>query len=163
MSDDAELRSEINQDHQWAEAFTGPAPRSPRVVVKVGSSLLASEQTLTPCFDFMHALMSDIKRLQMRGYEVILASSGSVALGLKALGLTPEEAGIQDKQAAAAVGQPLLLNVYRQMATEAGLTIAQVLVTLDDLEVQRRFLNTKIRSTGCCRRASSRSSTKTIR
>lgn len=120
-----------------------PAERAKRIVIKVGSSLLANSDHLTPRFGFIHGLMSDIAALKARGYEVVLASSGAVALGLKVLGLTAEEAGIQDKQAAAACGQPLLLNVYKQIASEHGLDIAQVLVTLDDLEEQRRFLNTK--------------------
>jgi len=74
---------------------------------------------------------------------VVLASSGSVALGLNVLHADSEQAGIQEKQAAAACGQPVLLNAYKQIALEHGFDIAQVLVTLDDLEDRRRFLNTK--------------------
>lgn len=114
-----------------------------RVVVKVGSSLLASAEHLRPRYSFMHGLLSDIAQLQREGYEVVLASSGSVALGLNALNETVETAGVQDKQAAAACGQPILLNAYKQVALEYGFDIAQVLVTLDDLEEGRRFLNTK--------------------
>ncbi len=114
-----------------------------RIVVKVGSSLLASDELLRPRYSFMHGLLSDIARLQKEGYEVVLASSGSVALGLNALNETIETAGIQEKQAAAACGQPILLNAYKQIALECGFDIAQVLVTLDDLEERRRFLNTK--------------------
>jgi glutamate 5-kinase len=84
-----------------------------------------------------------IADLQQRGYEVVLASSGSVALGLNALNADVESAGVQEKQAAAACGQPILLNAYKQIALEYGFDIAQVLVTLDDLEERRRFLNTK--------------------
>ncbi len=114
-----------------------------RIVVKVGSSLLASDELLRPRYAFMHGLLSDIALLQQEGYEVVLASSGSVALGLNALNETIESAGIQEKQAAAACGQPILLNAYKQIALECGFDIAQVLVTLDDLEERRRFLNTK--------------------
>jgi glutamate 5-kinase len=91
----------------------------------------------------MHGLLSDIARLRDQGYEVVLASSGSVALGLNALKSDSERAGIQEKQAAAACGQPVLLNAYKQIALEHGFDIAQVLITLDDLENRRRFLNTK--------------------
>jgi glutamate 5-kinase len=91
----------------------------------------------------MHGLLSDIAELRDRGFEVVLASSGSVALGLNALQSDSEQAGVQEKQAAAACGQPVLLNAYKQIANEHGFDIAQVLVTLDDLEDSRRFLNTK--------------------
>ena len=74
---------------------------------------------------------------------MVLASSGSVALGLNTIGSTIEDASVEDKQAAAACGQPILMHAYKQIALEYGFDIAQVLVTLDDLEERRRFLNTK--------------------
>lgn len=120
-----------------------PAEVRKRIVVKVGSSLLASDEHLQPRYSFMHGLLTDIARLQREGYEVVLASSGSVALGLNAMNETVESAGVQEKQAAAACGQPILLNAYKQIALECGFDIAQVLVTLDDMEEGRRFLNTK--------------------
>lgn len=116
---------------------------APRVVVKVGSSLLAKTPELRPRYAFMHGLLSDIAELRERGYEVVLASSGSVALGLSLLHSDSENAGVQEKQAAAACGQPILLNAYKQVALECGFDIAQVLVTLEDMEESRRFLNTK--------------------
>lgn len=115
----------------------------PRLVVKVGSSLLANTPELRPRYAFMHGLLSDIAKLRDQGFDVVLASSGSVALGLNALKSDSERAGVQEKQAAAACGQPVLLNAYKQIALEHGFDIAQVLVTLDDLEDRRRFLNTK--------------------
>ena len=114
-----------------------------RLVVKVGSTLLVNEAHLTPCYAFIHGLLGDIAALRKEGKEVVLTSSGSVALGLGLLGSDPATAGVQEKQAAAACGQPLLLNVYKQIALEYGFDIAQVLVTLDDLENRRRFLNTR--------------------
>lgn len=115
----------------------------PRIVVKVGSSLLANEPQLRPRYSFMHGLFSDIAALRARGYEVVLASSGSVALGLNVLKSDSESAGVQEKQAAAACGQPVLMNAYKQIAQEHGFDIAQILVTLEDMEDSRRFLNTK--------------------
>jgi glutamate 5-kinase len=114
-----------------------------RVVLKIGSSLLANEEHLTLRYAFMHGVMSDIAALREEGVDVVLTSSGAVAIGLATLGVAPEEAGLLDKQAAAACGQPLLMNAYKQIALEYGFDIAQVLVTLDDLEDRRRFLNTK--------------------
>ncbi|MAP94095.1 MAG: glutamate 5-kinase [Ponticaulis sp.] len=114
-----------------------------RMVVKVGSSLLVNEEKLTPSYAFIHGLLGDIATLRAEGKEVVLTSSGSVALGLGMLGADPATAGVQEKQAAAAVGQPMLLNVYKQIALEYGFDIAQVLITLEDLENRRRFLNTR--------------------
>lgn len=114
-----------------------------RIVIKVGSSLLANTDLLTPRWAFIQRLLEDIARLRAEGWEVVLASSGAVALGLNMLGETPETAGLRDKQAAAACGMPLLLNAYKQVAHEYGFDIAQVLVTLRDLEERRSFLNTK--------------------
>lgn len=114
-----------------------------RIVVKIGSSLLANDRRLTLRYAFMNELLADIARLRDEGYDVVLASSGAVALGLNAMQTSPEDAGVLDKQAAAACGQPLLLNAYKQVAHEHGFDIAQILVTLEDLEERRRFLNTK--------------------
>lgn len=114
-----------------------------KLVVKVGSSLLANSDLLTPRFGFMQRLLEDIARLKSDGYDVILCSSGAVALGMRLVGETPETAGLSDKQAAAACGMPLLLNAYKQVGHEFGMEIAQILVTLGDFEDHRRFLNTK--------------------
>ncbi|WP_297733821.1 glutamate 5-kinase [uncultured Maricaulis sp.] len=114
-----------------------------RIVVKIGSSLLANDRRLTLRYAFLNELLADIARLRDEGHDVVLASSGAVALGLNAMKTSPEEAGVLDKQAAAACGQPLLLNAYKQVAHEHGFDIAQILVTLEDLEERRRFLNTK--------------------
>jgi len=114
-----------------------------RIVIKVGSSLLASSDHLTPRYAFMHGLLKDVADLQNQGYEVVLTSSGSVALGLNSINASLGDASVQDKQAAAACGQPILMHAYRQVALECGFDIAQVLVTLDDLEDRKRFLNTK--------------------
>lgn len=114
-----------------------------RIVVKIGSSLLANEEKLTLRYAFINGLLADLAELQTQGYEIILTSSGSVALGLNMIGKRPEDAGILDKQAAAACGQPLLMNAYRQVAWEHGMDVAQMLVTVEDMEERRRFLNIK--------------------
>lgn len=124
-------------------SFNEVTENKPRIVVKIGSSLLSNEEHLTPRFAFIHGLLSDIARLKVKGYEIILTSSGSVALGMNTTGTSLESASIKDKQAAAACGQPILMHAYKQVALEYGFDIAQVLVTLEDLEVMQRFLNTK--------------------
>ena len=118
-------------------------PKKKKIVIKIGSSLLANSDRLTLRYAFMHGLISDLAQLQKDGYDIVLTSSGSVALGLNMIGKRPEDAGIMDKQAAAACGQPLLMNAYRQVASEHGMDVAQMLVTASDMEEQRRFLNIK--------------------
>lgn len=113
------------------------------IVVKIGSALLANQEMLTPRYGFLQRLMEDVAHLRAGGWNVILCSSGSVALGLRIVGETPETAGVSDKQAAAACGMPLLLNAYKQVGHEFGFDIAQVLLTLGDFEDHRRFLNTR--------------------
>ena len=118
-------------------------PKKKKIVVKIGSSLLAHDENLTLRYAFINGLLSDLAKLQQEGHDIILTSSGSVALGLNMVGRRPEEAGILDKQAAAACGQPLLMNAYRQIASEHNMNVAQMLVTVDDMEDRRRFLNIK--------------------
>jgi glutamate 5-kinase len=118
-------------------------PKKKKIVVKIGSSLLANSDKLTLRYAFMYGLMSDLAQLQKEGHNIILTSSGSVALGLNMVSKRPEDAGVLDKQAAAACGQPLLMNAYRQVASEFDLEVAQMLVTVEDMEERRRFLNIK--------------------
>lgn len=91
----------------------------------------------------MQRIMEDIALLRDEGYEVVLCSSGAVALGMRMVGVTPETAGLRDKQAAAACGMPLLLDAYKHIGHQHELSIAQILVTLGDFEDHPRFLNTK--------------------
>ncbi len=113
------------------------------VVVKIGSTLVANSERLTPRFAFIQRLLEDVAELRSRGINVILCSSGAVALGLKIVGERPETAGVSDKQAAAACGMPILTNAYKQIGHEFDFEIAQVLLTLGDFEDHRRFLNTR--------------------
>jgi glutamate 5-kinase len=114
-----------------------------RVVVKIGSSLLTDQFRLTPRWAFLQRIVEDIALLREEGFEVILCSSGAVALGMKMIDVTPATAGLRDKQAAAACGMPLLLAAYKQIGHEHDINIAQILVTLGDFEDHPRFLNTK--------------------
>ena len=77
-------------------------PQSNTVVVKIGSTLVANTERLTPRFGFIQRMLEDVAKLRERGTNVILCSSGAVALGLKIVGERPETAGVSDKQAAAA-------------------------------------------------------------
>ena len=108
-----------------------------RIVVKVGSTLLANEETLKLRFAFMWGLLNDIASLQNQGHDVVLMSSGAVALGRDILKTTDNS--IATRQAASACGQPVLLHAYRSIAQEMDKEIAQVLVTMSEMESQEHF------------------------
>ena len=112
-----------------------------RVVVKIGSSLLIDAATRQPTRDWLAAVASDLAALKTEGREVIVVSSGSIALGrgrLPALG-----ARLEDKQAAASVGQSLLMAAWSGALDPHGLIAGQVLLTRDDTERRRRWLNAR--------------------
>ena len=112
----------------------------PRLVVKVGSSLLVGREGLRRAW--VEALVAEIAAARGRGQDVIVVSSGSIALGAATLGL--ERGGrssLADAQAAAAVGQIALSSLWAELLGHHGLTAAQLLLTLDDLEDRRRYLN----------------------
>ncbi|MCW0045853.1 glutamate 5-kinase [Brevundimonas sp. BT-123] len=112
-----------------------------RVVVKIGSSLLIDAATRQPTRDWLAAVASDLAALKAEGRELIVVSSGSIALGrgrLPALG-----ARLEDKQAAASVGQSLLMAAWSGALDPHGLIAGQVLLTRDDTERRRRWLNAR--------------------
>lgn len=110
-----------------------------RVVVKIGSSLLIDAQTRQPTRDWLAAIARDLATLKSEGRDVIVVSSGSIALGrgrLPGLGVR-----LEDKQAAASVGQSLLMAAWSAALEPHGLVAGQVLLTRDDTERRRRWLN----------------------
>lgn len=114
-----------------------------RLVVKIGSALLADRGTGVLRADWLHALAKDIAAIKARGTDVILISSGSIALGRGALGLPPGTLALEQSQAAAAVGQIRLARAYEEALAPHGLTTAQVLLTLEDSVDRRRYLNSR--------------------
>lgn len=113
-----------------------------RIVVKVGSSLVVDAASRAPAAAWLEALASDIAELRRDGRQVVIVSSGAVALGRGRLKLT-RNARLDEKQAAAAVGQSLLMRGWETALTPHGLTTAQVLLTRDDTERRRRWLNAR--------------------
>ncbi|PZN99075.1 MAG: glutamate 5-kinase, partial [Alphaproteobacteria bacterium] len=113
-----------------------------RIVVKIGSSLVVDATSRGPASDWLAALAGDLARLQREGRQVIVVSSGAVALGRGRLGLA-RNARLDEKQAAAAVGQSLLMQAWETALAPHGLTTAQVLLTRDDTERRRRWLNAR--------------------
>jgi glutamate 5-kinase len=113
-----------------------------RLVVKIGSALLV-DRTGGLRQDWLTALALDVAAAKARGTDVILVSSGSIALGRVVLGLPAAVLTLDQSQAAAAVGQIRLARAYEEVLAPHGLTAGQVLVTLEDTEDRRRYLNSR--------------------
>ncbi|GGC02411.1 glutamate 5-kinase [Marivita lacus] len=114
-----------------------------RLVVKIGSALLVDKAKGTLRRDWLLSLAEDVARIKARGTDVILVSSGSIALGRGVLGLPLTVLPLEQSQAAAAVGQIRLARAYEEVLDPHGLTTAQVLVTLEDSTDRRRYLNSR--------------------
>lgn len=112
-----------------------------RIVIKIGSALLVDGGKLR--HDWLVSLAADIARLRARGQDVILVSSGSIALGRGVLGLGQGALSLEQIQAAAAVGQIRLARGYEEVLAPHDITTAQVLLTLEDTENRRRYLNSR--------------------
>jgi len=121
-----------------AEALAG----SHRLVVKIGSALLVAESGEIHCA-WLAALADDVARCRSRGQEVILVSSGAIAVGRRYLGLATRRLRLEEQQAAAATGQIRLAHAYQDALARRGITVAQILLTLDDTEERRRHLNAR--------------------
>ena len=113
-----------------------------RIVVKVGSSILASVEKGLHYEVFSH-LTKEISDLKRQGYEIVLVSSGAIAAGMEKLGYKTRPQAITQKQATAAVGQTRLMNIYESYFSRYQQMVAQVLLTHDDLSHRRRFLNAR--------------------
>ncbi|QDY68947.1 glutamate 5-kinase [Qingshengfaniella alkalisoli] len=113
-----------------------------RLVVKIGSALLVDRQTGLR-LDWLRGLAQDIADLRARGTDVVVVSSGSIALGRRVLGLPDGALPLEQSQAAAAVGQIRLARAYEEALGPHDLTTAQVLVTLEDSADRRRYLNSR--------------------
>jgi len=112
-----------------------------RVVVKIGSSLLADAESGIRQGVVDH-LVDELAALVATGKQVVVVTSGSVALGRVRLGWVGRKLSVHEKQAAAAIGQPKLMRAYGKAFARHGLSVAQMLLTKDDLRHRRRYLNT---------------------
>jgi len=125
-----------------------PLERARRLVVKIGSSILVDEAKGEVRHDWLAALADDVARLHRGidgrgGCEVVLVSSGAIRLGRASLGLMNGVLRLEESQAAAATGQIRLAHAYQAALARHGITVAQVLLTLDDSEERRRYLNAR--------------------
>ena len=113
-----------------------------RLVLKVGSSLLVEDDGSVRK-GWLDSLTLDIKAIRERGCEVIVVSSGAIALGRRVLGLPAGVLSLERKQAAAAAGQIRLAGAWAESLAGQDLLAAQILLTLDDTEARRRYLNAR--------------------
>ncbi|EEW26779.1 glutamate 5-kinase [Rhodobacter ferrooxidans] len=113
-----------------------------RLVVKIGSALLV-DRVSGLRHGWLEALAQDVAAAKARGADVILVSSGSIALGRGVLGLPDGPLALEQSQAAAAVGQIRLARAYEEVLAPHGITTGQVLVTLEDTTDRRRYLNSR--------------------
>jgi glutamate 5-kinase len=114
-----------------------------RLVVKIGSSLLVEDKTGRVRREWLDALADDLAACRKAGQEVIVVSSGAIAVGRRILGLGGRTLKLEEKQAAAAAGQIRLAHAYQEALARHDIVVAQVLLTLDDTEERRRHLNAR--------------------
>ncbi len=113
-----------------------------RLVVKIGSALLVDDANRIDR-KWLHDLAEDVALLRTAGHQVLIVSSGAVAIGSHVLGINPRRSRLEELQAAAAAGQAQLVNAYQDALGRHDISAAQILLTPDDTEVRRRFLNAR--------------------
>ena len=123
--------------------MTSRLARARRVVVKIGSALLVDSKTGAIKASWLTSLIDDLAGARARGAEIIIVSSGAIALGRRTLGLAKGKLKLEQSQAAAAVGQIALAQAWAEALRTRNIVAAQVLVTLGDTEERRRYLNAR--------------------
>jgi glutamate 5-kinase len=122
---------------------TSRLAKAKRIVVKIGSRLLVESESGRLHRAWLDALAEDVARLRRRGQEVALVSSGAIATGRRELELLEKRLRLEEKQAAAATGQIRLAHAYQEALARHGIGVAQILLTIDDTEARRRYLNAR--------------------
>jgi glutamate 5-kinase len=117
--------------------------KSKRIVIKIGSALLVGKANGNVRQRWLGTLGADIAALRARGQEVIIVSSGAIAVGRRHLNLSSGKLRLEESQAAAATGMVRLAHAYQEVLATHDLTLAQVLITLDDSENRRRYINAR--------------------
>ena len=118
-----------------------PVLQSRRIVVKVGSSVLTASDELGVNRRVLGRIASQVAKLREEGRQVVMVSSGAIAAGVKRLGFKEIPRAVPERQAAAAVGQPILMEAYGRAFRQKGIETAQVLLIHSDLDERSRFLN----------------------
>jgi glutamate 5-kinase len=125
------------------DSLVNPLRQARRIVIKVGSALLVDGKSGRLNRAWLESLVADLLRLRRRGQQLVLVSSGAIALGRRHLGLAPGALRLEESQAAAAVGQIRLAHAYKELLEAHDVTVAQVLLTLEDSEQRTRYLNAR--------------------
>src|SRR4029077_16819121 len=120
-----------------------PLLQERRVVVKVGSALLVDQDTGRLNRTWLETLIEDLLRMRKAAQQVTRSPSGAIALGRRQLGLAKGSLRLDESQAAAAVGQIRLAHAYKELLEASNVTVAQVLLTREDSERRRRYLNAR--------------------
>lgn len=123
--------------------MSDPFGTSKRIVVKIGSALLVERETGRVRENWLASVCADIAALKREGRDIIIVSSGAIALGRNVLGLRNGPLKLEESQAAAALGQVGLAHAYSEMFAKENLSAAQILLTLGDTEERRRYLNAR--------------------
>lgn len=139
----ANLQHAVIMPTRERKTQVSPLTQARRVVVKVGSALLVEAASGRLNRAWLETLASDVARLRARGQDVLLVSSGAIALGRRNLGLEPGKLKLEESQAAAAVGQIRLAHAWKEVLEQHELTVAQILLTFGDTEERRRYLNAR--------------------
>ena len=111
------------------------------IVIKIGSSLIIDEKSSSLRLKWLKSFAKEVKKLQKAGVDVVLVCSGSIASASKTLGKLRSELNLEESQAYAAFGQAILIGNLRRIFARQGLDIAQILITNEDCENRRRYLN----------------------
>ena len=122
---------------------TSPLADAKRIVVKIGSALLVDQESGRIRRAWLDALADDIDALRRRGKEILIVSSGAIAVGRRHLGITRATLKLEEKQAAAATGQIRLAHAYEEALARHQITVAQILLSPEDTERRRRHLNAR--------------------
>ncbi|MDE1149442.1 MAG: glutamate 5-kinase [Azospirillaceae bacterium] len=138
---DATARKDVSPTGAVALLDVPPVLGARRLIVKIGSALLVDGETHQIRRDWLDGVCDDVAALRRRGVDVVIVSSGAVAVGREHLGLVGRPLKLEEKQAAAATGQIRLAHAYQETLARHDITVAQVLLTLDDTEDRRRHLN----------------------
>ncbi len=128
----------MNRQAQQSQLSAGK-----RVVIKIGSSLLVDTAAGTLNRPWLESLAGEVVRLKQRGQQVLLVSSGAIALGRRYLNFASDQRRLEEHQAAAAAGQIVLAHAYQDLLDRHNIKVAQVLLTPDDTEDRRRYLNAR--------------------
>ena len=123
--------------------MTPSLAKARRVVVKIGSALVVDPRSVSPRTAWLTSMAEDIAALAAQNVQVIVVSSGAISLARRRLQLVAKPLRLEEKQAAAAVGQIRLAQAWSEVLEARSLTAAQLLITLEDTEDRRRYLNVR--------------------